>query len=91
MYAFHFTILINLLYLTLNIILFTTIYFTIEIGIMDINDDDVVAIVDNDDDSYVFTVDILYGPTKVCGVVKHRTGRIEDVMGTIYYNIIIIS
>lgn len=33
------------------------------------------------EDDYVYTVYILYGPTNVCGLVKHRTGRIENVMG----------
>lgn len=50
---------------------------------VDNNDVTIVDIDDNDDYGYVFTVDILYGPTKVCGVVKHRTGRIEDVKGII--------
>lgn len=33
------------------------------------------------DDGYVYSVDILYGPTKVCGVIKHRTGRVEHIKG----------
>lgn len=44
----------------------------------DDNDDD-----DNDSAGGVYTVDILYGPTKVCGTIKHRTGRIEHVKGEI--------
>lgn len=31
------------------------------------------------DDRY--TVDVLYGPTRVCGLVKHRLGRVTHVKG----------
>ncbi|XP_022169720.1 UPF0728 protein v1g117062-like [Myzus persicae] len=31
------------------------------------------------DDGHRYTVDILYGPTKVCGVLKHRTTRVEHI------------
>ncbi|KAL4149925.1 hypothetical protein QTP88_003776 [Uroleucon formosanum] len=31
------------------------------------------------DDGRRYKVDILYGPTKVCGVLKHRTTRVEYI------------
>ncbi|VVC37204.1 Uncharacterised protein family UPF0728 [Cinara cedri] len=33
----------------------------------------------DDINNYVYTVDVLYGPTNVAGVVKHRTGRVERI------------
>ncbi|XP_015373262.1 PREDICTED: UPF0728 protein v1g117062-like [Diuraphis noxia] len=30
-------------------------------------------------DERVYTIDVLYGPTKVCGVLKHRTTRVEHI------------
>lgn len=38
---------------------------------------------DEIEDDYVYTIDILYGPTNVCGAVKHRTGRIDHVKGKV--------
>lgn len=35
-----------------------------------------------EDDESTFVVDVLYGPTCVCGVVKHRVGWVKSVKGT---------
>lgn len=36
---------------------------------------------DKDGHDYEFTADVLYGPTSVCGVVKHRSGWVEPIKG----------
>lgn len=30
---------------------------------------------------HIFKIDILYGPISVCGVIKHRSERIEHIKG----------
>lgn len=39
--------------------------------------------VKDDHDKYVYSVDILFGPTKVCGILDYRTGRVEHTKGKV--------
>jgi len=34
------------------------------------------------DNGYKYTVDVLYGPTNICGFIKHRSTRIENIKST---------
>jgi len=43
------------------------------------------------DECHLYTVDILYGPTKVCEVLKHRTTRVEHIKGTCWVPLFVVK
>lgn len=43
--------------------------------------DDTSSTISEGDPDYKYILDILYGPTVVCGIVKYRTGRIYHIKG----------